>query len=257
MFPSHDRGVRYNSDFSVDECFLMHLLGLRICLWPWKHEFDLVEERIDAFLGSIEPSPTIRNILKARISEHSILDLHFRFEGRVSFFQSLHQVDVPDLIISVIFDEVSDEMSKKITAQEAARRAAQSAKDKKAAAKQPKKKKMVSEINSGGKAEKSVAAPAAKGFETATTFSRGPSKRFKDGIVVEGQDHLEYVSVPNNDGVGVVCNEIYINPSELGGTRLQQYASLYEKYLFDFLEFEYLPATGSTQPGAIILACGS
>ena len=59
---------------------------------------------------------------------------------------------------------------------------------------------------------------------------------------------------PSHDRKGVVCNEIYINPSELGGTRLQQYASLYEKYLFDFLEFEYLPATGSTQPGAIILA---
>jgi len=243
--------VRLNSDFSVEECFLMHLLGLRICLWPWKHEFEFVEDRIDAFLGSIEPTPVIRNILKARISEQQILDLHFRFEGGFSYFTFLTQVGVPDSIISAIFEDVR-EMSKKITAEEAKRRAAQSAKDKKQSSKP--KGKMVSEVNSGSRSEKSVNAPIAKGFETATTFRKGASKRFKDGIVVEGDDHLEYVAVPTGDGVGVVINEIYINPAELGGTRLQQYANLYEKYLFDHLEFEYLPAVGTTQAGALILA---
>lgn len=246
--------VRYNSDFSMEECFLMHLLGLRICLWPWKHEFDLVEERIDAFIGSFQPTPAIRNLLKARISELTIMDLHLRLEGAFSFFRVLSLVGVPDSIISAIFSEVVGNMPK-ITAQEVARRAAQSAKDKKLQKSQkPSKVKLTSEINSGGRSEKVVSAPAAKGFETATTFRRGASKRFKDGIVVEGSDHLEYVAVPSGEAVGVVCNEIYINPSELGGTRLQQYANLYEKYLFDLLEFEFLPAVGSTQPGAIILA---
>ena len=177
----------------------MHWIGLRIGLWPFAADFADLEERIDKYLRTIELTPRVLTILKARISEDRIVDLHLRLEGGLSFFQSLIEDNgVRDSIISSIkLGECNMALSKA----EIARRAAQSAKDKKQAAKhKPVAKKMVQEINSGGKSEKSVAAPAAKGFETATTFRRGASNRFEDGIVVEGQDHLEYVAVPSNDG---------------------------------------------------------
>ena len=109
--------------------------------------------------------------------------------------------------------------------------------------------------NSGVRGEKMTRAPAAVAIETATKFSPVvASKRFKDGVVVEGSDHLEYVVVPNTNNVGDVLNEVYINPSELGGTRLEKFSALYEKFLFEKLEFEYLPAVGSDKRGAIVLA---
>lgn len=108
--------------------------------------------------------------------------------------------------------------------------------------------------NSGVRGEKVTRAPAAMAIETATKFAPvTASRKFKDGVVVEGSDHLEYVVVPASNGVGDVLNEVYINPSELGGTRLEKYAALYEKYLFELLEFEYLPAVGSDKQGAIVL----
>lgn len=124
--------------------------------------------------------------------------------------------------------------------------------------KQAKNKPAPMSVNTGAKTEKTVKAPAAMGFETATTFTPvAASRRFKDGVVVEGSDHLEFVIIPSGGGgvvAGQVLNEIYINPSEFGGTRLEKFAALYEKYLFEVLEFEYLPAVGSDKPGAIVLA---
>jgi len=74
--------VRINSSFTFEECVLMHLLGLRICLWPWEFEFQMIEERIDRFLSGIVKTPRIRDILGARISSLQICDLHFRWESK-------------------------------------------------------------------------------------------------------------------------------------------------------------------------------
>ena len=256
--------IRLNSDFSVDECFLMHLLGIRICLWPWKHEFDLVEERIDAFLGSIEPSPIIRNILKARISEHSILDLHFRLEGRVSFFQTLTNCGVPDSIISAIFDIVGGEMPK-INAQEVARRAAQSAKDKRQAkgqakvVSQPVKPMHVKSGTPGGKTSGKVdrveVVPRNFGTRTTSNFSVRSSTRYKDGIEVEGEDHIDFIVSGSPTAVSgqCLCN-FYLSPSEMGGSRLEKYGELYEKFLFDQVEFLFISATATVVRGTVGLA---
>jgi len=77
--------VRVNNSFSFEECVLMHLLGLRIVVWPWEYEFLLLEARIDSYLGTIVQTPRIRDILGARISVAQITDLHFRWESRVFF----------------------------------------------------------------------------------------------------------------------------------------------------------------------------
>jgi len=74
--------VRRNSSFTFEECVVLHLLGLRICLWPWEYEFLVLEARLDGYLASIEVTARIRDILGARITEKQIMALHFRWESR-------------------------------------------------------------------------------------------------------------------------------------------------------------------------------
>lgn len=73
--------VKVNPDFSFEECCVLHLLGLRLCLWPWKLDFAELEDRLDAYLARIEVTPQIRSMLQARLSDRQICDLHFRVEG--------------------------------------------------------------------------------------------------------------------------------------------------------------------------------
>lgn len=99
-----------------------------------------------------------------------------------------------------------------------------------------------------------VRAPAATGYSAQSKFKVERSTKFKDGVCISGEDHLEFVTIATSSGTGSVLNEIYINPSELGGTRLEKWAQMYEKYIFTDLIFEYLPACGSDSKGSIILA---
>lgn len=248
--------LRLNQDFGLEENALMHLLGLRINMWPWKSDFEDLESLIDSYVDSIETTPEISRILKARIPESKIIDINFRLESSLgcTFFSVLSQCGVDPQIISAIL--LYGTMPGKIPQQELARRAAQSKRDKaaarsKATSVSPQKQERV---NSGFRALEKRAVPAAQGFVSRARFSVARSNRYKDGIVVEGWDHLEYVSTSSSPGVGVVLNEIYINPSEFGGTRLEKYAALYEKYLFEKLDFEYVPGVGSNVAGSIGLA---
>lgn len=140
-------------------------------------------------------------------------------------------------------------MKKSMTTNQAMKAAAQRFRNKSA----PGKGQAQERVNTGQVA-RAFAAPAAVGYQTASKFSVERSGRYKDGIVIRGSDHLEYVVVPAGEVAGSVCNEIYINPSDLGGTRLSKYAGLYEKYIFEELSFEYVPSVGSTTPGALVLA---
>lgn len=75
-----------NSDFLDYECVLMHWLGLRIALWPWAIYFDAMEELIDEFLATIDLTPRVVNILKARIGFLNIAQIHLRLEGLCFLF---------------------------------------------------------------------------------------------------------------------------------------------------------------------------
>jgi hypothetical protein len=108
--------LRRNPDYTIEENALAHLLGLRISLWPWRTDFLEVEELIDQYVDKIEVTPSIRNILKARIPEKQIIDLHLRMESSLAataavFLQTNNDLcGVRDLIISAIF-HVGDVMS--------------------------------------------------------------------------------------------------------------------------------------------------
>jgi len=94
--------VRLNSTNTFEECVVLHLLGLRICLWPWKADFDDVDERIDEYLRGISVTPSIRKLLEARISDRQFLDLHLHVEKGFNSFSLDSDCAVPEVNISRI-----------------------------------------------------------------------------------------------------------------------------------------------------------
>jgi len=74
--------IKSNNLLSFEESCLAHLVGLRICLWPWYSEFVENEERIDHFLAACVPlSRNMSQILKARISEKEIVGVYLGLES--------------------------------------------------------------------------------------------------------------------------------------------------------------------------------
>lgn len=89
--------VRPSIEFTFEESVLMHWLGLRIMLWPWEIEFQLLEDEIDKFLLMTSRTDRINEILRARISDLHIALLHLRLEG--SFFTDQD----PDEVFKEVF----------------------------------------------------------------------------------------------------------------------------------------------------------
>jgi len=62
-----------------DVAQLVHLLGLRICLFPWPVFFNQVNDMIDRLYDRFDPSH--RAVIAARISERSIIRIHTGYES--------------------------------------------------------------------------------------------------------------------------------------------------------------------------------
>jgi len=77
--------VKLSPELSFEESCLAHLLGLRICLFPWPVEFWTLEEVIDSFLEKLTITTRLAELLKARLTERQIGMLHLRGES-VTFF---------------------------------------------------------------------------------------------------------------------------------------------------------------------------
>jgi hypothetical protein len=73
--------VKDNATLSMEESCLAHLLGVRLCLFPWKPYFDICDSIIDEFLQDKILSPLMSTLLNARLTENQILALHTRVEG--------------------------------------------------------------------------------------------------------------------------------------------------------------------------------
>lgn len=93
--------VKPNSSLSFEESCLAHLLGIRLCLWPWKHEFDMVEEIIDSFLQSKVLTPLMKQLLCARLPEERVLLMHIGFE-REFVFSTFTSDEVDQVTLSLI-----------------------------------------------------------------------------------------------------------------------------------------------------------
>jgi len=81
--------VKTNQILSWEESCVAHLVGLRICLFPWQDHFDQIDALLGQYLGSIVVTPFIREVLKSRFSEVALARLHTRAEG--SLFSLVHE----------------------------------------------------------------------------------------------------------------------------------------------------------------------
>lgn len=68
------------SSLSFGDAVLAHMLGVRLCLFPWRVDFLEYEAEIDSWLKSYNHTSTTPFILKARLSEYRIGLLHARVE---------------------------------------------------------------------------------------------------------------------------------------------------------------------------------
>lgn len=72
---------RGDSSLSQSESQLAHLLGIRICLFPWPCYFEMVTDLIGEFLEHTDKTNTTNSLLCCFLSEDEIAQLHLRFEG--------------------------------------------------------------------------------------------------------------------------------------------------------------------------------
>jgi len=76
------------------------LLGVRLCLFPWRIHFLECEELLDKFLSCILVTPKIKLLLRGRLTEYQIALLHMRVEVSFSLdpliCQVLKELSSPD-----------------------------------------------------------------------------------------------------------------------------------------------------------------
>jgi hypothetical protein len=70
-----------------------------------------------------------------------------------------------------------------------------------------------------------------------------------------GTDYLTSVSVPTNTKMGDVLVDQLITPVAMTATRMSQFASLFDKYVFTDIRFQYKPIVPVTQEGSMIGFC--
>ncbi len=78
--------VKRNANLTFEESCIAHLLGIRLCLFPWEIEFESCDEILTAYLKTIDClSPLAKTMLSARLTRVELARLHTKVEG-FSFF---------------------------------------------------------------------------------------------------------------------------------------------------------------------------
>jgi len=92
--------IRKSSTLEFEELCVAHLLGVRLCLFPWRIHFLECEELLDKFLSCILVTPKIKLLLRGRLTEYQIALLHMRVEVSFSLdpliCQVLKELSSPD-----------------------------------------------------------------------------------------------------------------------------------------------------------------
>jgi len=98
-------------------------------------------------------------------------------------------------------------------------------------------------------------APVATSGKRQSYFEVVHDKTLPRGSVrVRGCDYLGQVTTPTPVLAGSCIANYFVNPNEFGNTRLSRFAQIYEKYLFNRLQFHYQPGLPTTAGGSIILS---
>lgn len=248
---------------------VVHLLGVRIALWPWKLYFDETDEILDDFVAKLrgrgELNPVIEDALRsARLTEREIAMIHLRLEGFNFSLLDLSKwvLKSAGLTPSPFKDEVLQSRAvamKKTTSKSknknknkgaknqelymqsiTLQRAAQSAKDK-AVAKALKQKA----------GNQRVDVPAGIGMRGAG--SRFTTRKIKykgsDAIRITGRDYLGTVDWTGvNDPAGTLFNTP-ISPGVFFGSRVYKLAQTFEKYRFNKFSVIATPSASTDYTG--------
>lgn len=73
--------IKRSSTLTFSESCVAHLIGLRICLFPWALEFEEADRILSDYLKTIALTDFIREVLGARLTERQLAILHTRCEG--------------------------------------------------------------------------------------------------------------------------------------------------------------------------------
>lgn len=80
--------VKRCPSLTFEESCVAHLIGLRICLFPWQIHFNEVDSILSSYLKGIVLTPFIKSCLKARFTELELAYLNTRYESFSFFFHN-------------------------------------------------------------------------------------------------------------------------------------------------------------------------
>jgi len=265
--------IRRTPELSFEESCLVHLLGLRVCLYPWPVEFDEVEELIDSFIRGISWTPRLKEFMKARIPSEHILTLHTRLESGLVFCS-----DSLDLVLElsrssqIKFQCVMANMPQRVNKPTAAQRAAQSARDKAIAAAQ--KSGLVNKKAKRGRKQgpvmksgifyskpytqrararpgEAIQASAAAAYATGQSQTAPLINATRDSCRIV---HRELVGSVTGSSAFAVPFTFALNPGlPASFPWLATQAQAWETYRFNRLRYCYYTRTGSSTPGSCML----
>jgi len=93
--------VKSSKVLSFEEGCVAHLVGLRLCLFPWRDHFLEIDELLSKYLSSIVITDFVKECLKARFNEVEMAHLHTRVESFQTFFSELDP-NVSKLVLKVV-----------------------------------------------------------------------------------------------------------------------------------------------------------
>jgi hypothetical protein len=73
--------IKTNPNLTFEESCVAHLVGIRMCLFPWSLEFERIDSLLSDYLKNIEKTRFIKDVLIARFTEEDMARLHLRVEG--------------------------------------------------------------------------------------------------------------------------------------------------------------------------------
>lgn len=77
--------IKRSETLTYAESCVAHLLGLRLCLFPWQEEFEWADELLTRYLQKIAPTPFIQAAMHARLNERQIAVTHTKAENWFDF----------------------------------------------------------------------------------------------------------------------------------------------------------------------------
>lgn len=76
--------IKSGQTMSFEEYCVAHLIGLRMCMFPYPREFSKIDKVLTKYLSTITLTPMIKDLLTARFTEFELACLHTRVEGHFS-----------------------------------------------------------------------------------------------------------------------------------------------------------------------------